>query len=217
MRNVYIENKDYKEALSEYLNKLNIKPIIENISLREALGRTSSEAIFAKLSSPQNHLAAMDGIAIKASITEKATELNPLKLYERKDFKYINTGNIIPDEYDSVIMIEDVLDRDDHIEIIVPSKPWQHIRPIGEDIVKGEMVIPSDFKINSFALGSLAASGNFNINVYKKPLVSVIVTGDEIVSSFEEMTEGKIIDSNSYMLSGLVEECGGSAKALPSS
>lgn len=215
MRNVYIENKDYKEALGEYLNKLNIKPIIENISLREALGRTSSEAIFAKLSSPQNHLAAMDGIAIKASITEKATELNPLKLYEGKDFKYINTGNIIPDEYDSVIMIEDVLDRDDHIEIIVPSKPWQHIRPIGEDIVKGEMVIPSDFKINSFALGSLAASGNFNINVYKKPLVSVIVTGDEIVSSFEEMTEGKIIDSNSYMLSGLVEECGGSAKALP--
>ncbi|MGL5616417.1 MAG: molybdopterin biosynthesis protein [Sarcina sp.] len=215
MRNIYIENKDYKEALNEYLDKLNIIPMVEKINLRSALGRISSKAIFARISSPQNHLAAMDGIAINSSITSLATEINPLKLIENKDFTYVNTGNVIPNEYDSVIMIEDVFDMGDYIEIQSPSKPWQHIRPIGEDIVKGEMVIPSNFKINSFALGSLAASGNFEIEVYKKPTASIIVTGTEIVSSLEEASLGKIIDSNSYMLSGLVEECDAIAKIYP--
>ena len=209
MRNVYIENKDPKEALSLYLENLDIKASTEEISLRNALNRISSEPIFSKISSPQNHLAAMDGICVNSSITSLASEINPLKLYENKDFIYVNTGNVIPDRFDSVIMIEDVLERDGFIEIISPSKPWQHIRPIGEDIVKGEMVIPSNYKIDSFALGSLAASGNFKVKVYKNPTVSILVTGSEIVSSLENANKGTIIDSNSYMLSGLVSEFGG--------
>lgn len=209
MRNVYIENKDPKEALSLYLENLDIKTSTEEISLRNALNRISSEPIFSKISSPQNHLAAMDGICVNSSITSLASEINPLKLYENKDFIYVNTGNVIPDRFDSVIMIEDVLERDGFIEIISPSKPWQHIRPIGEDIVKGEMVIPSNYKIDSFALGSLAASGNFKVKVYKNPTVSILVTGSEIVSSLENANKGTIIDSNSYMLSGLVSEFGG--------
>lgn len=210
MRNVYIENKDPKKALSLYLENLDIKASTEEISLRNALNRISSEPIFSKISSPQNHLAAMDGICVNSSITSLASEINPLKLYENKDFIYVNTGNVIPDRFDSVIMIEDVLERDGFIEIISPSKPWQHIRPIGEDIVKGEMVIPSNYKIDSFALGSLAASGNFKVKVYKNPTVSILVTGSEIVSSLENANKGTIIDSNSYMLSGLVSEFGGS-------
>lgn len=209
MRNVYIENKDPKEALASYLENLDIKASTEEISLRNALNRISSEPIFSKISSPQNHLAAMDGICVNSSITSLASEINPLKLYENKDFIYVNTGNVIPDRFDSVIMIEDVLERDGFIEIISPSKPWQHIRPIGEDIVKGEMVIPSNYKIDSFALGSLAASGNFKVKVYKNPTVSILVTGSEIVSSLENANKGTIIDSNSYMLSGLVSEFGG--------
>ncbi|WP_297630386.1 molybdopterin biosynthesis protein [uncultured Clostridium sp.] len=209
MRNVYIQNRDYREALDEYLEKLSIEPKIEKIHIREALGRISAKAIFAKISSPSNHLSAMDGIAILAKNTEGASEINPLKLYEGKDFEYVNTGNPIKDKFDSVIMIEDVFEKDGYIEILKPSKAWQHIRPIGEDIVKGEMVIPSNYKINSFALGSLAASGNFNIEVYKRPLISTIVTGTEIVSSLEEAEYGNILDSNSYMLNGLVEEYGG--------
>ena len=214
MRNIYIENKDYKEALKEYLEKVNVSPMVEKINLRQGLGRISSNAIYAKISSPQSHLAAMDGIVINSSITKSATEINPLKLVENKDFVYINTGNIILPQYDSVIMIEDVFDMGDYIEIHSPSRPWQHIRPIGEDIVKGEMVIPSNFEISSFALGSLAASGNFEIEVYKKPTASIIVTGSEIVSTLEEAELGKIIDSNSYMLSGLVEECGAVSKVF---
>lgn len=209
MRNVYIENKDPKEALALYLENLDIKASTEEISLRNALNRISSEPIFSKISSPQNHLAAMDGICVNSSITSLASEIKPLKLYENKDFIYVNTGNVIPDRFDSVIMIEDVLERDGFIEIISPSKPWQHIRPIGEDIVKGEMVIPSNYKIDSFALGSLAASGNFKVKVYKNPTVSILVTGSEIVSSLENANKGTIIDSNSYMLSGLVSEFGG--------
>lgn len=212
MRNIYIENKDPKEALSLYLENLNIKSNAEEISLRDALNRISSEPIFSKISSPQSHLAAMDGICVNSSITNLASEINPLKLYENKDFIYVNTGNVIPDKFDSVIMIEDVLERDGFIEIISPSKPWQHIRPIGEDIVKGEMVIPSNYKIDSFALGSLAASGNFKVKVYKNPIISILVTGSEIVSSVKSASTGTIIDSNSYMLSGLVSEFGGIPK-----
>ena len=212
-RNVYIENMDVAEAKARYFEKLNIQAAWEEIPLAEALDRVSYEAIFAKVSSPNYNAAAMDGIAVRAENTTEATEIRPLTLKLGVDFVYVNTGNPIVEPYDSVIMIEDVIQLGEgEIQILQPAYPWQHIRQIGEDIVATEMILPSKHTIRPMDLGALVSGGIERIKVYRKPRVGILPTGTEIVEKIEDVVDGKIIDSNSWVFAGLVKEYGGEAQ-----
>ena len=212
-RNTYIDNTDVAAAKALYFEQLKIHPEQEEIPLAAALGRVTAEAVFARVSSPNYNAAAMDGIAVRAADTTEATEIRPVNLKLGRDFIYVNTGNQIKDPYDAVIMIEDVIHKaEDDIEILQSAYPWQHIRQIGEDIVATEMILPSRHTIRPMDLGALVAGGIENIQVYKKPQVGILPTGTEIVEKIEDVADGKIIDSNSWVFAGLIEEYGGQAK-----
>lgn len=212
-RNTYIDNTDVAAAKALYFEQLKIHPEQEEIPLAAALGRVTAEAVFARVSSPNYNAAAMDGIAVRAADTTEATEIRPVNLKLGRDFIYVNTGNQIQDPYDAVIMIEDVIHKaEDEIEILQSAYPWQHIRQIGEDIVATEMILPSRHTIRPMDLGALVAGGIENIQVYKKPQVGILPTGTEIVEKIEDVADGKIIDSNSWVFAGLIEEYGGQAK-----
>lgn len=210
-RNIYISNTDVDKAKEIFFSEIDEKFIsYEEIDVLKALNRVAYEAVFAKNSSPHYNSAAMDGIAVVAENTYGANEVNPKILEEGKKFVYINTGNLIKAPYNAVIMIEDVIELEDgKVKILSPAYPWQHIRPIGEDIVAGEMVIPSKHKIRPLDLGALIAGGVDKLKAYKKPKVGIMPTGSEIVEKFEDLKEGKIIDSNSRVFEGLVLEYGG--------
>ena len=125
-RNTYIDNIDVELAKKMYYEKLNIMPKNEEVKVIDSLDRVTIEAVTAKVSSPNYNAAAMDGIAVKASNTIGAMESNPLTLKIDKDFIYINTGNQIKEPYDSVIIIEDVIDcGDGNIQILKSAHPWQ--------------------------------------------------------------------------------------------
>jgi putative molybdopterin biosynthesis protein len=142
----------------------------------------------------------MDGVAIKASLTYEASETNPV-IIDKKNIKYINTGNEIPEEFDAVIMIEDVYDNNDGtITLIKSVRPYQDIRPIGEDIVEGDMVIPKNHLIRPVDISALLSAGISEIKVIKKPRVAIIPTGDEIIRDVKDLQKGKIIDSNSFFM-----------------
>ena len=208
MRNVYIENNSLKETLDNYI--INIKSIgTESINTIDAVGRVCSKAIFAEVCDPTYNASAMDGIAVCSADTINASELKPLVLKEGQ-YQYVNTGNAINQPYDSVIMIEDVINNEDGtISIIAPSKPWQHIRCIGETVVATEMVVPSKYIIRELDLGAILASGNSKIEVYKKPRVAVIPTGNEMVEDTKDLQKGKLMESNSRVMSALVKLYGG--------
>ena len=209
-RNIYIDNIDVDQAKERYYEKLNITPTWEEIDVLDSLHRVTYEAVYALVSSPNYNAAAMDGIAVKASATKGATETNPLVLEEGKDFIYINTGNPIEEPYDAVIMIEDVIEiGDGKVQILKAAYPWQHVRPIGEDIVATEMILPSRHKIRSIDVGALISGGIEKVKVYKKPKVGIIPTGSEIIEDVSQLQVGKIIDSNSRVFEGLVLENGG--------
>lgn len=183
---------------------------VENIRVLDSQGRVSAGAVFAKLSSPNFNAAAMDGIAVKAKSTFGASEATPLRLKKDTDFIYINTGNPMREPYDAVIMIEDVVEVDsDTVEIIKPASPWQDVRPIGEDIVANEMIIPANHEIRPVDIAAMLAGGITEIEVIKKPKVAIIPTGTEIIEPGEEFQPGKIIESNSRMFEGMVRENGG--------
>ena len=209
-RNTYIENIQVDEAKNKYFERLNIGDNFEELSPIQSLNRVTYEAIYAKISSPNYNAAAMDGIVVRSEDTIGATDISPMTLQEGKGFSYVNTGNQIKDPYDSVIMIEDVIEMDNgQVQILKSAYPWQHIRQIGEDIVATEMIIPSRHKIRPVDLGALISGGIETLKVYKKPKVGILPTGTEIVEEVSQVVDGKIIDSNSRVFEGLVLEYGG--------
>jgi len=215
-RTIYLKKKTLAEAktiVSTELLKL-IHLGTEMIPAIHALNRVTAEPLYAKISSPPFHCAAMDGIAVKADGTYGATEESPKSLLINKEALFINTGNPIPPEMDAVIMIEDVhLIDSERLEIREAAYPWQHVRAIGEDVIATEMVFPENHKITSYDLGALLACGHQEIKVKKKPRVLIIPTGSELLETeqtdLNQNVPAGIIESNSYVLSGLIIEDGG--------
>lgn len=207
VRDRYIDNIELETALDRYMDKLNLEKKREIIGVERAHNRITDNPVYARVSSPFYNASAMDGIMLHHSVTSGASEINPVILEEGRDFVYVNTGNPIREPFNTVIMIEDVTEMDSgKISIIKAAFPWQHIRPIGEDIVKKEMIIPSNHRIRAVDLGALLSGGITELSVYKNISVGILPTGSEIINIREELDTGKIIDSNSFMFEGLIME-----------
>lgn len=209
-RNLYLKTVSVDEAIDKYLDVLTKNNILskktEFVKTENSLNRITAEAVFAKCNSPLFSASAMDGICVEASKTNGASQENPMVLELDKDYKVVDTGDVIKSPYDAVIMAEDVIEIDDtKVKITEPVPAWQHVRPIGEDIVKNEMILPTNHKITPIDIGALLAGGILNINCVKELSVAVIPTGDEIINPKDEPAVGDIIDSNSYMIKALVE------------
>ncbi|MEH7436168.1 molybdopterin biosynthesis protein [Neobacillus drentensis] len=212
-RKIYLEDKPRAEAREEILAAQQLPSETEYISATEALGRATAEPIFARVSMPHYHASAMDGIAVVAESTYQAHEQNPLQLKKGSQFCYVDTGNAIPSPFNAVIMIEhvDVID-DETIEIIEPATPWQHIRPIGEDIVQEEMLFPQGHVLRPADLGVLLAAQQTVIPIVKKPVVTIIPTGNELVEADSELASGNIIEFNGTVFANFIKEWGGEPK-----
>ncbi len=206
-RNIYIDNMPQEKALQLFLDELHacgwFDRTAEYVPVRETLHRITAEPIIARRSSPHYVASAMDGVAVRSVMTVGATEGNPVNIMAG-DYLEVDTGDYVPKEYDAVIMIEDINFFPDHIQIIKAAVPWQHIRSIGEDMVEGDMILPSLRAIGPYELAALITAGVDSVPVIKKPLVAIIPTGTELVDSAQiQMAPGDIVESNSYMLMGL--------------
>ncbi len=175
-----------------------------------ALFRITAEPVFARLSQPAYHSCAMDGIATRSHATFGASETSPRRLRLGEDAVFVDTGDPLPKGFDSVIMVEDLVETTpDEVTIIAPSKPWQHVRTVGEDIVATELVLPENHRIGAFDLGALLAAGVTQVIVRRKPKVVIIPTGDELIPPGATPETGDIIEFNSRLIGGLVQEWGG--------
>lgn len=216
-KKVYLSNHELQEALDIYFKELKDIPLeAEEIKTWEACGRVTSEAVYAKLSSPHYNSSAMDGIAVLSLKTHGASEKNPVTLEEGKDFITVDTGDPIPSEYDAVIMSEDLVKSGSNkVKIYKSSASYENIRPIGEDIVKEQLIVSSNHKIRPVDIGGLMAGGVNRIKVWKAPIVGIIPTGTELVEPGEPLKTGDIIEFNSRVFSAEVEEWGGKARRYP--
>lgn len=211
---VFLSNMELNEAIELYLNKLgSINSKKEVINTSESNGRVSCSPVFSKISSPFYNCSAMDGIATLSNKTFGASDRNHIALIEGIDYLVVDTGDPIPKEFDCVIMVEDLINIEaGKISIYKSAIPWQNIRPIGEDIVEAQLIIPSNHKIRPVDIGAMIAGGVNEIEVYKKPLIGIIPTGTEIVEPGTELKVGDIIEFNSRVFSAMIEEWGGIPK-----
>ena len=204
----YLDICELEEALEIFLNHIRQKcglPSSEEVAVVDSLGRITSEAVHAVISSPHFNASAMDGIALQAASTFMATETTPVFLKEGIDFVRVDTGDPMPEEYDAVVMIEDVIEcGSGNIRLAGAASPWQHVRQIGEDICANEMILPSNTRIEAAAIGAFLAGGISSVKVWKKPVVGLIPTGDEIVKPTDKPLPGQLIEFNSSVFSAML-------------
>lgn len=217
-RRLYLENRAWQEGLALMMDKLaqSCKPRNETIDVRAALHRITGAIVRAPRSSPHFAASAMDGYAIRARDTHGISERAPKWLELGVEAIQVDTGDPIPDDMDSVVMLEEVLQRDEsRILLQTPVVPWSHIRPVGEDIVEGEALLPIHHRIRPQDQGALLTAGVLEVEVRAKPRVGIMPTGDEIRPPEADLQVGDIVDSNSTVLASLVEEWGGVATVWP--
>ena len=201
---------------------------VETIPLDEnAFGRVTAEPIWAKVSSPHYHASAMDGFAVRALSTNGALPSRPIELQIGQEAEYVDTGDPLPAWANTVIPIENVesLDVDGHVtkEIRKPFSirirasvpPWSHVRPLGEDIVATQLVLPAGHILRPADLGAIAASGHQQIQVARKPRVAILPTGTELVPIGSDLKAGDILEYNSLVLAAQIKSMGGEPTRFP--
>ena len=215
-RSIYLKKKSLAEARDLIMNLFPEPPHwpVETVSPPEAVGRVLAAPVFARLSSPGFHAAAMDGVAVRAAATFGTSETRPRRLTLGMDAVHVNTGHVMPEGFDAVIMIEQVQPIDEAtIEIHAPAFPWQYVRKMGEDIVATELLFARHHKVTPYCVGALISGGVFQVPVRKRPRVLIVPTGSELVDwrgpDDPVLEPGQVLESNAYVLAALVSEWGG--------
>lgn len=208
------------------IDKIEVKPDIEKISLENAYNRVLAENITALLDSPSFDKSAMDGYAVKAEDTFGFSQTNPtyLKVVDRigagdtskvilknGEAVKIATGAPIPKGADAVVMEEYTYEKNDNLEVSTTLTPGENVAPLGEDFKQGNKLLKAGKFLSPHDIGLISSAGYDTVNVFNKPKIGVITTGNELVMSKSEIEGAKIINSNYYTLKALVE----STNAIP--
>ena len=218
------------ESFSKSLRAAELDGIFgeEELLLDEnAVGRVLSKSVWAKICSPHYHASAMDGFAVLAADTDGAMTTIPVTLLFGEQALYVDTGDVLPSGMNAVIPIENIEALDINGEVSEESRapyairirsaapPWQHVRPLGEDIVATQLVLPAGHTLRPVDMGAIAASGHKSVRVARKPRVAIIPTGTELVPVGAELKPGAIIEYNSIVLAAQVKQWGGTPKRFP--
>lgn len=223
-RNIYLHDVALSEALANWHAALADEGLlqaldVETVPLAQALGRVTAEPVWARISSPHYHASAMDGYAVRAEETRGATETSPLLLALGSQAFPLDTGDPLPLHTNAVIKIEDTqlvsTPGGESIEILAATPPWRYVRPMGEDIVASELVLPANHRLRPQDIGAIAGSGHTAVAVYRRPRVAILPTGTELVRPGDDLKPGDIIEYNSLVLGAMAEEAGCLVARLP--
>lgn len=200
----YIE-KGYmpsREMMKKFLiEQIEFKRKTETVDLYNAVDRVSAEDVKAKVVLPKLPVSKMDGIGVCFSDFESGIP-NTENWQEGKEYIFANTGCVVPEPYDTVILIEDVRFIEGKLKILAkPEKKGQLIDPPGSLIGENEILVNKYAKITAPQVGLLASGGIKEVKVIARPKIVFIPTGDELVSwQNDDYPIDKNIESNSMML-----------------
>ena len=211
-----------EEARNLLLSKVK-KMKEEEVNIEDALGRVLYEDIHSKIDNPPFPRSPLDGYAIRGDDTKGASKDNPIylkvidKIYagevsektvNEKESVRIMTGAPIPKGADCVIRQEDTEEIDGVVKIKSELAPYDNYCYKGEDFKKGTKLLKKDTFITSAEIMAIASLGLDKVKVYKKPVVGILNTGDEIQNPGKPLGYGKIYNSNGYFLKSRLKELG---------
>ncbi len=214
-----------REALETFMSSLDLKPTeAEYVGLDYALDRVLAEDIRAQEDVPPFDRAAMDGYAVRAEDTYGASQHSPIALRVIGEIQAgreislevrageavrIHTGAVLPKGADAVVEVENSEESGGMVRIYEQVPPFRNVSRRGEDIRAGEVLLPKGTIIGAFELGLLASINKKEVLVRKKPVIGMISTGHELIEVGDKEAPGKIVNSNRWLVKGIVEEHGG--------
>lgn len=169
-----------------------------------AVGRMTVGPVSSPLTVPATDIAARDGFAVVSSETADAGDEDPVPL---RNPCRVNTGNAIPQEYDAVVMIEDVVLDDGIWSVSKAVLSGDHIHPAGTEIRKGEVILPAGHLIRPCDIGALLSYGITRVDV-RAVKVGILPTGSELVPAGERPGAGEVIESNTAVAAAWLGEAG---------
>ena len=196
-------------------------PSTEKVNISQALGRTLAQDIVSQENIPAFNRTTVDGYAViaadtfgaGASVPAQLNTVGEILMGESADFTLksgqcarISTGGMLPKGANAAVMVEHTDNADGLCLIYKSVAPYENVTKTGDDIALGETALKKGIKITSAEIGVLAALGIYEIPVYKKPVLAIISTGDEIVKG--KIRQGQIRDINTFLLSAAVKEYG---------
>lgn len=198
---------------------------VEQVPLDEASGRVLARDVVAQDEVPPFSRAGMDGYAVRARDTQGATRETPRTLRQVATLYTgqvpvtavrdgecieISTGAPMPEGADAVVMVEETdSDAGGNVRVFTAVQPLQHVGRRGADIQRGQTVVKAGEMLNSSRVGALAAIGTSFVEVYERPRVAILSTGNEVVEPGQALKPGQIYDINRFTLSSVVSEYGG--------
>jgi molybdopterin molybdotransferase len=198
---------------------------VEKIGLLETLGRVLGEDIIAERDNPPWDNSAMDGFAVRYEDIKQAHAVTtptvlkviedvpagkfPAKAVGKGEAIRIMTGAPLPKGADTVLKVEDTEHTPDTVKVFKEAEQGANIRPQGEDVRRGDCIIPKGKAIRPSEAGMLAILAKPFVFVHQRPRVAILSTGDELADLDERFSEEKIVNSNSYGIAAAVQEAGG--------
>jgi putative molybdopterin biosynthesis protein len=202
---------------------------VEKLSIKDVLGRVLAVDVFSEIDVPGFDRAAMDGFAVTAESTFGVNDQNPVRLrvlgeveagnavansISKDEAFEIATGAPIPRGVDAVVMVEYTKRIGDEVEVYRSVTPGENVTGTGSDIMTGELILRKYQVITPREIGLLAAAGIPEVQVYRKPLVAIFSSGDELIKPGDAFTFGRVYDTNGPAVAASVAECGGEARFL---
>ena len=212
-----------EEALERILATVHVlEP--ERVDLLEAAGRVLAESVTADRDIPPLTNSAMDGYAVRGADVEQAGERSPVRLQVVGEVAAgtvsgaevvpgtavrIMTGAPVPAGADTVVRFEDTHQQGEWVEVLKATLAGKNVRPAGEDVRAGQVVLAPGKVLRSQEIGMLAAVGRTEVAVVRRPRVAILATGDEVVPLDQPPGPGQIRDANSYTVAAQVQAYGG--------
>jgi putative molybdopterin biosynthesis protein len=224
----FLEVVSRDEAVARFHRHLTLAPLgKESIALREARGRVLAENVVAAVDVPGFDRSNVDGFAVRAADTTGASDARPRSLRLNPEVltpsieprlpvtpgsaTVIATGGMLPRGADAVLMVEhtELDEANGAIDVLRPAAAGQFIAFAGSDMARGETVLRQGKLLGAREIGMLAAVGLGAVEVWRRPRVAVLSTGDEVVPPGAALRPGAVYDSNAAVIAAAVEELGG--------
>ncbi len=212
------------EALQNYFAAVTLAaPLLERVAIDDAFGRVLAMPVEADGDYPNAPRSAMDGFAVLAASTPGTLRLVgethiafvPERAIAAGEALRIPTGGVLPHGADAVVPIESVRCEGDRVSIGEPLSPGDAVTPRGADMRKDEALLETGRRIGAPEMGLLAALGIVDVPVYRRPIVAVLSSGDELVAPSRQPGAGEVRDSNRYALAGSLRALGAQPRHYP--
>jgi molybdopterin molybdotransferase len=193
---------------------------VEKIRISEALSRVAASDVASSVDIPHYDRAAMDGFAVVSEATKGASPSNPvlMKLGTHVDEEtcvWVHTGDAMPEGGDAVVKAEDAEVVGEYVEVFRPVRKYENVGRRGEDVKRGDVLIRKGDIMKPAHVAILRSAGIEEVEVFRKPCIFVLPTGDELLPPGEELKPGKVYESNGIMVSSYVTQWGGIAELHP--